>query len=103
VCSSDLWQIRWRQDGFIIQQFIRLSKLRHSFEDKDRFDELIHIGMKLLEHPEIKEIVDGKRIGTIKSEVVEQLKLIVFQIFEIPRTKGGSHRDIMRHLDTNVS
>ena len=83
------FQILWRQDWFVIEQFKHLADSPYIFADQDRFEELVHIGKRLMQHPEIQEILSGERhMGTIKSEAVEQLRRIVIQIMEIPRISG---------------
>ncbi len=93
-----IFQILWRQDWFVIQQFIYFANSPHLFKNKDRYEELAHIGMKLLEHPEIKEILDGKRIATIKSEVVDQLRRIVVQMMEILYDRSGLSPDDITNI-----
>ena len=96
------FQILWRQDWFVIEQFRHLADSPYIFTDQDRFEELVHIGKRLMEHPEIQEILSGKAMGTIKSEAVEQLRRIVAQIMSIPRISGVAPHDEMRNLITNV-
>ena len=96
------FQILWRQDWFVIEQFRHLADSPYIFTDQDRFEELVHIGKKLMQHPEIQEILSGKAMGTIKSEAVEQLRRIVAQIMSIPRISGVAPHDEMRNLITNV-
>lgn len=78
------FEILWRQDWYVIEQFRYLSNSRHLFADQDRFDQLVHIGNKLMEHEDIQRIIAGNE-STIKSEVVEQLRGIVVQMWQIPR------------------
>ncbi len=103
---KELWlryyRILWRQNWFVIEQFKYYVDSPHLFADQDRFEELIHIGKKLMEHPDIKQIIDGTRDATIKSEVVDQLRQIVFQIMDIPRIAGVASHDEMRSLITNI-
>ena len=96
------FQILWRQDWFVIEQFRHLADSPYIFTDQDRFEELVHIGKRLMEHPEIQEILSGKAMGTIKSEAVEQLRRIVAQIMSIPRISGVAPHDEMRNLITNI-
>ena len=96
------FQILWRQDWFVIEQFKHLADSPYIFADQDRFEELVHIGKRLMEHPEIQEILSGKAMGTIKSEAVEQLRRIVAQIMSIPRIGGVAPHDEMRNLITNI-
>ena len=96
------FQILWRQDWFVIEQFKHLADSPYIFADQDRFEELVHIGKKLMQHPEIQEILSGKAMGTIKSEAVEQLRRIVAQIMSIPRISGVAPHDEMRNLITNI-
>ena len=96
------FQILWRQDWFVIEQFRHLADSPYIFADQDRFEELVHIGKRLMEHPEIQEILSGKAMGTIKSEAVEQLRRIVAQIMSIPRISGVAPHDEMRNLITNI-
>ena len=86
--SSRNFQILWRQDWFVIEQFKQLADSPHLFANQDRFEELVHIGMRLMQHPEIQGLLSGERDITIKSEAVEQLRRIVIQIMEIPRISG---------------
>ncbi|MDE0087377.1 MAG: Hsp70 family protein [Candidatus Poribacteria bacterium] len=103
---NELWlryyQILWRQSWFVVEQFKYYADSPHLFADQDRFEELVHIGNKLMEHPDIKHITDGIREATIKSEVVDQLRQIVFQIMDIPRISGVASHDEMRSLITNI-
>ena len=56
------FEIHWRQDGFVIDVFKDLSTIpRDEFIDPDRFEMLVDIGKQLLEHPEIQEILAGRR------------------------------------------
>lgn len=103
---EELWlryyRILWRQNWFVIEQFKYYADSPHLFADQDRFEELVHIGKKLMEHPDIEPIIDGTRDATIKSEVVDQLRQIVFQIMDIPRISGVASHDEMRSLITNI-
>ena len=82
------FEIHWRQDGFVIDMFKHLVTLSpDEFVDPDRFEMLIDIGNQLLEHPEIQEILAGRREATIKSEAVDQLRGIVAQIMSILRNQ----------------
>ena len=103
---NELWlryyQILWRQSWFVIEQFKYYAGSPHLFADQDRYEELVHIGNRLMEHPDIKHITDGIRDATIKSEVVDQLRQIVFQIMDIPRISGVASHDEMRSLITNI-
>ncbi len=103
---EELWlryyRILWRQNWFVIEQFKYYADSPHLFADQDRYEELVHIGKNLMDHPDIKPIIDGTRDATIKSEVVEQLRQIVFQIMDIPRISGVASRDEMRSLITNI-
>ena len=78
------FEILWRQDWYVIEQFRYLSNSRHLFADQDRFDQLVHIGNKLMEHEDIQRIIAGNG-SAIKSEVVDQLRGIVAQMWQIPR------------------
>ncbi len=82
---SRIYQILWRQDWFVIEQFNYFAYSPHLFTNQDRFEELVHIGNRLMEHPEIQDILAGKRVTTLKSEVVEQLRRIIGQMYEILR------------------
>lgn len=103
---EELWlryyRILWRQNWFVIEQFKYYAGSPHLFADHDRFEELVHIGKKLMEHPDIEQIIDGTRDATIKSEVIDQLRQIVFQIMDIPRISGVASHDEMRNLITNI-
>ena len=92
------FQILWRQDWFVIEEFNHLANSPHLFADQDRFEELVHIGNRLMNHPEIQGILSGEREMTIRSEVVEQLRGIVAQIISIPRISGVADHDEMRDL-----
>ena len=80
---SRIFQILWRQDWFVIEQFNYFANSPHLFTNLDRFEELVHIGNRLIEHPEIQDTLTGKRVTTLKSEVVEQLRRIIGQMYEI--------------------
>ena len=95
------FEILWRQDWFVIDMFNHLANSSHLFADQDRFEELVHIGKQLLEHPEIREILAGRREATIKSEVVDQLRGIVAQIMSIPRIGGVADRDFIANVLIN--
>ena len=95
------FEILWRQDWFVIDMFNHLANSSHLFADQDRFEELVHIGRQLLEHPEIREILAGRREATIKSEVVDQLRGIVAQIMSIPRIGGVADRDLIANVLIN--
>ena len=92
------FQILWRQDWFVMEEFNHLANSPHLFADQDRFEELVHIGNRLMNHPEIQGILSGEREMTIRSEVVEQLRGIVAQIISIPRISGVADHDEMRDL-----
>ena len=80
--------ILWGQDWFVIDMFKDLTTLpRDEFVDPDRFEMLVDIGKQLLEHPEIQEILAGRREATIRSEAVDQLRGIVAQIMSILRNR----------------
>ena len=88
-----IFQILWRQDWFVIEQFNYFANSPHLFTDQDRFEELVHIGNRLIEHPEIQDLLAGKRVTTLKSEVVEQLRRIIGQMMQILRDSGGASHD----------
>ena len=99
------FQILWRQDWFAIQQFNYFANSPHLFHNQDRFQELVHIGKRLIAHPDIQGILSGKRVATIKSDAVDQLRRIVGQMLEILHGSGGvSPEDITNILKerTNV-
>ena len=96
------FEILWRQDWFVIEEFNYLVNSSHLFADQDRFEELVHIGNRLINHPEIQGILSGEREITIKSEVVDQLRGIVAQIMLIPRISGIADHDEMHNLITNI-
>ena len=96
------FEILWRQDWFVIEEFNHLANSPHLFADQDRFEQLVHIGNQLMEHPEIQEILAGRRKATIRSEAVDQLRGIVAQIMSIPRTGGAADHDAMQSMITNI-
>ena len=82
------FEILWRQDWFVIDMFKDLTTFPpDQFVDPDRFEMLADIGNQLMEHPEIQEILAGRREGTIRSEAVDQLRGIVAQIISILRNQ----------------
>ena len=96
------FEILWRQDWFVIAEFNYLANLPAGlFDDSDRFEQLVHIGNQLMEHPEIQEILSGRREVTIRSEVVDQLRGIVLQIMSIPRIGGVDDHDIIANVLIN--
>ena len=95
------FEILWRQDWFVIEEFNYLANSSNLFADQDRFEELVHIGTQLMNHPEIQGILSGEREATIKSEVVDQLRGVVAQIMSIPRIGGVTEHD-MQSLITNI-
>ena len=96
------FEILWRQDWFVIEEFNYLANSSHLFADQDRFEELVHVGHRLMNHPEIQGILSGEREMTIRSEVVDQLRGIVAQIMSIPRISGVADHDEMHNLITNI-
>ena len=92
------FEILWRQNWFVIEEFNYLANSPHLFPDQDRFEELVHIGNRLMNHPEIQEIINGRREATIRSEVVDQLRGIVLQITSIPRIGGADDHDIIANV-----
>ena len=97
------FEILWRQDWFVIEEFNYLANLdAERFDDSDRFEQLVHIGNQLMEHPEIQEILAGRREATIRSEAVDQLRGVVAQIMSIPRTGGAADHDAMQSMITNI-
>ena len=96
------FEILWRQNWFVIEEFKYLANLPAGlFDDSDRFEQLVHIGNQLMEHPEIQEILSGRREATIRSEVVDQLRGIVLQIMSIPRIGGTDDHDIIANVLIN--
>lgn len=96
------FEILWRQDWFVIEEFNYLANSSHLFADQDRFEELVHVGTQLMNHPEIQGILSGEREATIRSEVVDQLRGVVAQIMSIPRIGGVADHDEMQSLITNI-
>ena len=96
------FEILYRQDWFVIEQFNYLANSSHLFADQDRFEELVHVGTQLMNHPEIQEILSGERGATIRSEVVDQLRGVVAQIMLIPRIGGVTdHNDLITNILTS--
>ena len=96
------FEILYRQDWFIIEQFNYLANSPYLFADQDRFEELVHVGIQLMRHPEIQEILSGERGATIRSEVVDQLRGVVAQIMLIPRIGGiTDHNDLITNILTD--
>ena len=95
------FEILWRQDWFVIDMFNHLANSAHLFADQDRFEELVHIGEQLMEHPEIRELLAGRREARINSEVVDQLRGVVAQIMLIPRIGGVADRDLIANVLIN--
>ena len=82
------FEILWGQDWFVIDMFKHLVTLSPDESvDPDRFEMLVDIGNQLLEHPEIREILAGRREATIRSEAVDQLRGVVAQIMSILRNQ----------------
>ncbi len=95
------FEILYRQDWFVIEQFNYLANSSHLFADQDRFEELVHVGSQLMKHPEIQRILSGERGATIRSEVVDQLRGVVAQIMLIPRIGGVTdHNDLITNILT---
>ena len=96
------FEILYRQDWFVIEQFNYLANSFHLFADQDRFEELVHVGSQLMKHPEIQGILSGEREATIRSEVVDQLRGVVAQIMLIPRIGGvANHNDLITNILTS--
>ena len=96
------FEILYRQDWFVIEQFNYLANSSHLFTDQDRFEELVHVGSQLMRYPEIQEILSGEREATIRSEVVDQLRGVVAQIMLIPRIGGvADHDDLITNILTS--
>ena len=96
------FEILYRQDWFVIEQFNYLANSSHLFADQDRFEELVHVGNQLMGHPEIQGILSGEREATIRSEVVDQLRGVVAQIMLIPRIGGvADHDDLITNILTS--
>lgn len=99
------FEILWRQDWFVIQRFKYMADSPHLFADKDRFEELVHIGNNLMNHEDIQRILSNTKDlneSVIKSEVVDQLRNIVAQIASIPRIGATSDYDEMRDAAINI-
>ena len=93
------FDILWRQNWFVIEEFKYLANLPAGlFDDSDRFEQFVHIGNQLMEHPEIQEILSGRREATIRSEVVDQLRGIVLQIMSISRIGGVDDHDMIANV-----
>ena len=100
--SGRNFQILWRQDWFVIEEFKHLANLpAEQFEDSDRFEMLVEIGQQLLGTPEIQEILSGRREATIRSEAVDQLRGIIIQLMEIRRVGGTSDQDRIANVLIN--
>ena len=99
------FEILWRQDWFVIQRFKYMADSPHLFADKDRFEELVHIGNRLMNHEDVQRIISGMgglNKSTIKSKVVDQLRGIVAQMMSIPRTGAASEYDEIRDAVTII-
>jgi molecular chaperone DnaK len=99
------FEILWRQDWFVIQRFKYMADSPHLFADKDRFEELAHIGNGLMNHQDMQRIISGMRDpneSIIKSEVVDQLRGVVAQMTRIPRMGTASDYDEIRDAVTNI-
>lgn len=80
-----IFQILWRQDWFVVEQFSFFANSPNLFSDQDRFEELVHIGKQLIARPEVQDLLTGKRVATVRNEAVEQLRQIVAQLMDILR------------------
>lgn len=99
------FEILWRQDWFVIQRFKYMADSPHLFADKDRFEELVHIGNRLMNHEDVQRIISGMgdlNESTVKSGVVDQLRGIVAQMMGIPRTGAASEYDETRDAVTII-
>ncbi len=99
------FEILWCQDWFVIQRFKYMADSPHLFADKDRFEELVHIGNRLMNHEDVQRIISGMgglNKSTIKSKVVDQLRGIVAQMMSIPRTGAASEYDEIRDAVTII-
>lgn len=50
------WEVLWRQDWFVIEQFKQMSGSSHMFTDKAKFAELVSIGTQLLKDGDIDKL-----------------------------------------------
>ncbi len=99
------FEILWRQDWFVIQRFKYMADSPHLFADKDRFEELVYIGNRLMNHEDVQRIISGMgdlNESTVKSEVVDQLRGIVAQMMSIPRTGTASEYNETREAVTII-
>ena len=87
------FEILWRQDWFVIERFKYMANSPHLFADKDRFEELVHIGSRLMRHEEIQKLEslspeEKMSPRFVPQEVIKQLRAVVVQMMSIPQISG---------------
>ena len=69
------FEILWRQDWFVIEQFKQMERSPHLFTDEDRFKELATIGAELIPKKD-----DQMPRSVIRSDDIEKLRSVVVEM-----------------------
>ncbi|MGI6435937.1 MAG: Hsp70 family protein [Syntrophomonadaceae bacterium] len=77
------WEVLWRQDWFVIEQFKNMAGSSHMFTDKQQFTELVSIGTQLLKDGDINKLrMVTAQLGYIRmrswseEEILEMVNIV---------------------------
>lgn len=88
------FEILWRQDWFVIEQFKQMVSAPDLFADKHRFDELAQIGVQLIQSYTEKVGSRPPEFAPIDAlESIEQLRGVVAELSRI-QTSGGFGNEV---------
>jgi molecular chaperone DnaK len=71
------WEILWRQDWFVVEQFKWMANSPHLFADKHRFQEFTQLGAQFL-----------------RADDIEKLRIVVGELYSI-KIGSGPGDDLM--------
>ena len=88
------FEILWRQDWFVIEQFKQMVNAPHLFADKRRFDELAQVGVQLIQSY-------NRKVGSLPPEFapidaldsIQELRRVVAELGQI-QTGGGFDNEV---------
>ena len=100
------FDILWRQDWYVIQQFKRMVGSPHLFADKHRFEELANIGMQLIHSYDSKvESLPPEQRGDFAPldafDDIQKLRDVIGQMWAIQIDDRSDYNDMV-DVVTNI-
>lgn len=97
------FEILWRQDWFVIEQFKEMVRVPHLFHDERRFKDLAAIGVQLMRSVKMEEFNDlsdeeVKLRGALQSDDIEKLRSVVAQMSMLQINSNSDYSEMVVNI-----